>query len=89
MCGIPGTAKAISVNATVVNPPMQGWLALWPAGTTYAGISTLNFAVGAGATANGAVVPISSCTAPCGDMNVLTPITGTVDFVLDVTGYFQ
>jgi hypothetical protein len=91
MCGVPGTAKAVSVNATVVNPSAQGWLALWPAGATWPGISTLNFPPGAGATANGAVVPLSGCTAPCGDMNVLYGVTpsGTLDFVLDVTGYFQ
>ena len=91
MCGIPGTAKAVSVNATVVNPTSQGWLALWPSGVTWPGISTLNMLPGPGATANGAVVPLSGCTLPCGDMNVLYGVvsTGTLDFVLDVTGYFQ
>jgi hypothetical protein len=91
MCGIPGTAKAVSVNATVVNPTSQGWLALWPAGTAWPGISTLNMAPGPGATANGAVVPLSTCTSPCGDMNVLYGVasSGTLDFVLDITGYFQ
>jgi hypothetical protein len=91
MCGVPSTAKAVSLNATVVNPPVQGWLALWPSSSAYSGISTLNFPAGAGATANGAVVPLSSCTPPCGDMNALSPIggTNTMDLVLDVTGYFQ
>jgi hypothetical protein len=94
-CGIPNTAKAVSVNATVVNPtisgPGNGFLSLWPGGVAWPGISTINFPPGAGATANGAVVPLSSCTAPCGDMNVrygAVP-SGTLDFVLDVTGYFQ
>ena len=94
-CGIPSTAKAVSVNATVVNPtitgPGNGFLSLWPAGVSWPGISTINFPPGAGATANGAVVPLSSCTPPCGDMNVrygAVP-SGTLDFVLDVTGYFQ
>jgi hypothetical protein len=89
MCGIPGTAKAVSVNVTVVNPPGGGWLALYPGGTTWSGISTLNYPPGLGATANGAIVPISSCTSPCGDLNVYSPITGTMDVVLDLTGYFQ
>ena len=89
-CGVPNTAKAVSVNATVANPTVLGWLALWPASSSYSGISTLNFDAGAGATANGAVVPLSSCTAPCGDMKVrYGAATGTLDFILDVTGYFQ
>src|SRR5664279_3490038 len=46
LCGVPGTAKAVSVNATVVNPTSQGWLALWPAGVIWPGISTLNMAPG-------------------------------------------
>jgi len=91
MCGVPTTAKAVSLNATVVNPPVQGWLALWPSSSAYSGISTLNFTAGAGATANGAVVPLSTCAAPCGDMNALSPVggTNTLDVIFDITGYFQ
>jgi hypothetical protein len=91
-CGIPNTAKAVSLNATVVNATGAGWLALWPAGTTWPGISTLNFDAGAAATANGAVVPLSGCSSPCGDLNVLygvVPSSNTTDLVLDITGYFQ
>jgi len=92
MCGVPATATAVSLNATVVNPTSQGWLALWPANTTWPGISTLNFTAGAGATANGAVVPLSPCASPCGDLNVMygvTPSTNSTDLIIDVTGYFQ
>jgi len=91
-CGVPGTAKAVSVNATVVNATAAGWLALWPAGTAWPGISSLNFDAGAAATANGAVVPLSGCSSPCGDLNVLfgvTPSSNTTEFILDITGYFQ
>ena len=92
LCGVPGSAKAVTVNATVVNPTGLGWLALWPAGTVWPGISTLNFPPGAGATANGAIVPLSGCTSPCGDLNVVygvVPSANTLDIVLDITGYFQ
>lgn len=90
-CGVPGTAKAVTVNATVVNPTLGGWLALWPAGISWSGISTLNFTAGAGATANGAIVPLSTCAPPCGDLNVRygAAASNSLDFVLDVTGYFQ
>ncbi len=91
-CGVPNSAKAVSLNATVVNATFAGWLALWPGGTTWSGISTLNFDAGSSATANGAVVPLSTCTSPCGDLNVIygvTPSSNTTDIVLDITGYFQ
>jgi hypothetical protein len=91
-CGIPNTAKAVSLNATVVNATFAGWLALWPAGIAWSGISTINFDAGPNATPNGAVVPLSTCTAPCGDLNAMygvTPSANTTDLVLDITGYFQ
>lgn len=91
-CGIPNSARAVSLNATVLNATFAGWLALYPGGASWSGISTLNFDAGAEATANGAIVPLSACTSPCGDLNVLygvTPSANTADIILDITGYFQ
>jgi hypothetical protein len=86
-CGIPASAQAVSLNATVVNQSARGYLALWPGGTTWSGTSTLNFpAVSTSAIANAAVVPLSGCASPCGDLDALSP--ANLDLVLDVNGYY-
>jgi hypothetical protein len=90
-CGIPNTAKAVSVNASVVNPSAQGYATVWPAGTISPGIAMIDFGAGQPAIGNAIIVPLMACSAPCGDLNVFfSPASGqTGDFVLDVTGYFQ
>jgi hypothetical protein len=92
-CTIPNTAKAVSVNAAILNPTAPGFLSLWPAGGAYPGISTINFVAGEPGLANGAIVPLNVCASPCGDLNVVYGNDGTagqtLNFVLDVTGYFQ
>lgn len=86
-CGIPPGAQAVSLNATAVNQSARGFLALWPGGTAWPGTSTLNFpAVATSAVANAAVVPLSGCASPCGDLDALSP--AGLDVVLDVNGYY-
>ncbi len=90
VCNVPTTAKAVSVNVTVVSPTQDGFFALWPSGGLYPGISTLNFLSGEPALANGAIVPIATVGTPD-----LSTVYGTASglgqshLVLDVTGYFQ
>lgn len=86
-CGVPANAQAVSLNATAVNQSAKGFLALWPGGTTWSGTSTLNFpAVSTSAVANAAVVPLSGCASPCGDLDALS--SANLDVVLDVNGYY-
>lgn len=80
-CGIPASAEAISANATVVTPAGAGYLALYPSGTVWGGVSNVNFAAGA-IVANAAVVPL-------GASGAFTAYASSVlDLVVDVNGYY-
>jgi hypothetical protein len=84
-CGVPTTAKAVSLNVTVTNATAFSWLTLWPAGQAPPPVSTINFDANVSALANGAIVGVSTATH---DLSV-TNANGTVHVILDVTGYFQ
>src|SRR5262249_47417509 len=80
-CGIPATARAYSVNATVVPSGPLGYLTLWPAGRTQPFVSTLNAPTGT-IVANAAIVP-------AGDNGAINAFaTSATHFVLDINGYF-
>lgn len=83
LCGIPATAKALSLNVAVVQPGSPGSLLLYPAdrGTPLA--STIHFPAGA-TRANNAILDLSAD----GALRVKTT-GGPVHFVLDVSGYFE
>jgi CubicO group peptidase (beta-lactamase class C family) len=80
-CGLPATAKAYSLNATVVPKGPLGYLTLWPAAAAQPFVSTLNAGDGA-ITSNAAIVP--------GGINgaISAYATNATDLVLDVNGYF-
>lgn len=89
-CGVPTDAQAVALNITITQPTMSGnaWLALYPSGTTWPGISTINFASTDTSLANGAIVPLGSGTS--NELSVTTLAkTGTVQLILDVTGYYK
>jgi hypothetical protein len=85
VCGIPTTARALTLNVTVTQATDRSHLILWPAGTTRPTVSTINFNSTDPALANGAIVPISTSSP---DLSVFN-YQGTVHVILDVTGYFQ
>jgi hypothetical protein len=88
-CGIPSTAKAATLNVTMVAPTQDGFLKIWPYLTASPQVSTINAAAGEPAIANGAIVPLTTN----GTFNVTvsygTAVPGTAHVILDVTGYFQ
>ncbi len=83
VCNIPADAKAISVNATVVNPTGPGFLTLWAQGGVFPSVSTLNYLAGQ-TIANAAVVPLSAG----GGLSVAMGVSGG-DLVLDTNGYYS
>jgi subtilisin family serine protease len=85
VCDVPVSAKAVAANLTVVNPTGPGHLTVFAAGESLPLASTLNFRTGV-VRANNAVIPLGtggqisvSCSMP----------SGTTNFILDVTGYFE
>ncbi len=85
-CGIPPTARSVSVNLTVVGPSASGHLTLFPGNTPIPLVSTINFRVGL-TRANNAIAALGAS----GDVGVLCVLgtPGTVGLVLDVNGYFE
>jgi len=88
-CGIPNTAKAATLNVTMVSPTQDGFIKIWPFNTPAPVVSTINALAGEPAIANGAIVPLT--TDPSFNLTVSygTAAPGTVNVILDVTGYFQ
>jgi uncharacterized repeat protein (TIGR01451 family) len=84
-CGIPSTARALSVNLTVTQPTAQGNLRLYPAGTPLPLVSSINYVAGQ-TRANNAIAPLNGL----GELAVrCTQAAGTAHFILDVNGYFE
>jgi hypothetical protein len=79
-CGIPGTARSLVLNATVLPQQGLGYLKLWPNGQPRPVASTLNALDGA-ITSNMAVTAISN-----GFVNAYA--TNPTQLLLDVSSYF-
>jgi hypothetical protein len=83
-CGVPVTAKAVSLNLTVTEPTAAGNLRLYPAGTS-AVVSNINYVAGQ-TRANNTTVNLSDA----GALIVhCAQASGTAHFVLDVNGYYE
>jgi Divergent InlB B-repeat domain len=86
-CGIPGTAKAVSLNVTAVLPNSSGNLVLWPADLPKPGAST-NFSAGL-TRANQTILALATNGAGSLQAEAFIVGGGTVHLILDVNGYFQ
>ncbi len=80
-CGIPGTARAYSLNITVAPAGALYYLTVWPGGAAQPLVSTLNSFEGR-IVANAAIVPAGSD----GSINVF--VTDRTDLIVDINGYF-
>ena len=85
-CGIPFDARAVSANVTVVNPAATGQLRIYPGNTGIPPSSAISFGAGQARANNGMVVLATDGT---GTIGVKNDAVGTVQFVLDVNGYFR
>ena len=80
-CDIPATARAYSLNVTVVPDGPLSYLTLWPTGQAQPLVSTLNSWTGK-VVANAALVPAGT------NDSISVFVTSPTDVVLDVNGYF-
>jgi hypothetical protein len=84
-CGVPASAKAVSLNVTVTAPTWPGHLRLYPADRARPLASTLNFVAGQ-TRANNAVVRLDDLGRLC---VYVGQGQGTTHVVIDTTGYFE
>jgi hypothetical protein len=83
-CGVPMTATSVAANLVVSQPTAPGHLTIYPTGSAAPLASALNFSAGQ-TRANNAVLPLGAA----GAVSVQSTISGTVQFILDVTGWFE
>jgi uncharacterized repeat protein (TIGR01451 family) len=84
-CGIPSTARALSVNLTVTEPAAPGNVRLYPAASPVPNASSINYTAGQ-TRANNAVVSLDGY----GQLGLFcAQASGTAHFILDVNGYFE
>ncbi len=83
-CGIPATARAVSLNITVAGPTLGGNLSLFPAGGS-ATTAAINYSAGQ-TRGNNAII----MTGPSAGLAVrCNQASGTTHAILDVNGYFE
>jgi hypothetical protein len=84
-CGIPSGARALAVNVTVTQPTASGLLTLFPDGIAAPATSTIDYRSGQ-TRANNTILLLGAA----GDFRVLcSQPSGSVQFIVDVTGYFE
>lgn len=89
VCGIPVTARAVSVNVTAVDASGNGNVALYPGDAQAPGSSAINFSAGV-TRANNAILALAHNGA--GTLTARATVNaspGQVHLILDVNGYFQ
>ena len=82
-CGIPATAAAYSINATVIPNGRLDYLTVWPTGQPVPTVSLLNSLDGR-TKANAAIVPAGTS----GSISVFAKTSTTANVILDINGYF-
>jgi hypothetical protein len=81
-CNIPTNATAIAYNLTIPTS-LNGFLTIFPADAARPNSSSINPVAGESVKANGGIVGLSAA----GAIKLYT-LTGPVDAILDITGYF-
>lgn len=85
-CGVPTTARAVSMNVTVVLPSLPGFLSIWPGTSANQPdplVSSLNYAAN-DVIPNAVIVPLLDANS---QMTVYTP--ASTHLLIDVNGYFR
>lgn len=80
-CNVPSNAQAYSLNITVVPHTALGYLTVWPTGSAFPLVSTLNSMDGQ-VVANAAIVPAGTA----GEISLFA--SDDTDLFIDINGYF-
>jgi hypothetical protein len=83
LAGIPGTAKGLIANVTVLGPTASGNLSLFPGGTPGPTVASMTFGQPGLFLANGVNVAIGGV----GTINIQNQSSGTTPLVLDAVAY--
>ncbi|MGH7535180.1 MAG: hypothetical protein ACREMG_06305 [Gemmatimonadales bacterium] len=85
-CGVPSTAKAVSINMAVTQSTAAGHLRLFSAAQAAPSVSSINYVAGQ-TRANNALISLD----PSGAMAafVAQPAGTTVHLIIDINGYFE
>jgi len=89
-CGIPTTAKALSVNVTAVSATGGGFITVYPGDAPLPGTSTVSFSLSRPTIASDAHVTLSRDGA--GTVAAYAAVAGApgqVHLIIDVNGYYQ
>jgi hypothetical protein len=86
ICGLPSTARALSLNLTVTQPSAPGFVRLLAPGLPVPTTSSINYVAGQ-TRANNAIVSLNTSAALAAFAG--QPVGTTVHLILDVNGYFQ
>jgi hypothetical protein len=81
--GVPTDATAVAINITAVTPTRDGYLTVWPSGTTRPTISSINFPTGA-VVGNFVIAELGTD----GQLAIYNH-NGQTDVVFDVVGYYR
>jgi hypothetical protein len=85
-CGVPTTATAVSINITTVAPVATGNMVAYPGNAFPFNTSAIDFRAGA-TSANNAVLMLA--TDGTGSLGFLNNSGGSLNFIIDVNGYFK
>ncbi|MEZ5142956.1 MAG: hypothetical protein R2726_10620 [Acidimicrobiales bacterium] len=81
--GVPGTAKAVTLNVTVTSTTAASFLSIYPNGTTRPLVSSLNWTAGQ-TIPNAVTVKVGAS----GQIRIYNP-SGNVHVIVDVVGYYD
>jgi hypothetical protein len=88
LAGVPQSGvTAVVLNATVTGPTQASFLTIYPSGSGRPLASSLNYASGQ-VVANRVTVPVGPCSSGSGSCVTMYNRYGSVDAVLDVSGYY-
>jgi serine protease len=90
ICGIPSTAKAVSLTVTAVSPTGPGYMGVYPGDQPVAYVTAIDFSPARSPRATNTIVQLATNgTGTVGVQTAVAASPGQVHLILDVDGYFS